>query len=92
MDVDILACALTGLLLSIVVLLVYAFGTALYKIYFHPLSKYPGPFLCKLTDVYFAYMIYRGDVHVWLFEMQKRYVMTYRNSHTSFTFAYQTFP
>jgi benzoate 4-monooxygenase len=26
-------------------------GYVIYQVYFYPLAKYPGPFLCRLTDV-----------------------------------------
>ncbi|CAK7203398.1 hypothetical protein SEUCBS139899_006131 [Sporothrix eucalyptigena] len=32
--------------------LVYWFGLAIYRLFFHPLSKYPGPLLGKLTSLY----------------------------------------
>ncbi|OAP60083.1 hypothetical protein AYL99_05085 [Fonsecaea erecta] len=35
-----------------------------YRLFFHPLAKYPGPFLAKLTTWYSAYHNYLNDVHI----------------------------
>ena len=37
---------------------------ATYLIYLHPLSKYPGPFLAKITDGYGAYSALRKKLHL----------------------------
>jgi hypothetical protein len=31
---------------------------------FHPLAKYPGPFLAKFTDLYLTYYAYKGSRHL----------------------------
>ncbi|KAH7063494.1 cytochrome P450 [Macrophomina phaseolina] len=36
---------------------------AIYRLYFHPLSKYPGPFLAKISDIYGAYHNVMGRLH-----------------------------
>lgn len=35
-----------------------------YLYWFHPLAKYPGPFLAKFTNLYSAYYAYNKDLHV----------------------------
>ncbi|KAH8651813.1 cytochrome P450 [Tricladium varicosporioides] len=37
---------------------------AIYRILFHPYSKYPGPLLAKFTTLYGAWHAYYGDVHL----------------------------
>ncbi|KAH7125665.1 cytochrome P450 [Dendryphion nanum] len=38
--------------------------TILYRLTLHPLAKYPGPPLAKITDIYLAYYAYRGSRHL----------------------------
>jgi hypothetical protein len=57
---------------SAVLFLMYAvLATATYvcfvcirRIYFHPFTNIPGPFLAKLTNAYSAYYAAKGDTHV----------------------------
>ncbi|ORY07018.1 averantin oxidoreductase [Clohesyomyces aquaticus] len=46
----------TSLLLS----MVYCFGLAIYNVYFHPLAKYPGPFLAKISPFWPVYGLHKG--------------------------------
>lgn len=62
-----------GVQLLLAALLIYAVGTAVYNVYFHPLSKYPGPLICKLTDAYYGYKLYGESSHVWMYEMEQKY-------------------
>ncbi|KAF1995072.1 cytochrome P450 [Amniculicola lignicola CBS 123094] len=36
----------------------------IYRLTLHPLAKYPGPFLAKITDCYLAWYAYRGSRHL----------------------------
>ncbi|CAH0051550.1 unnamed protein product [Clonostachys solani] len=45
----------------------YVLGVVIYNLYFHPLAKYPGPFLAKISPIYSIWGLFRGrwpfDVH-----------------------------
>ena len=57
--------SLTSLaILPFAVVLFYISGLAIYRIYFHPLAEYPGPFLAKLTDLHSTYHAWKGDRHL----------------------------
>lgn len=40
------------------------FSICTYRLFFHPLSKYPGPLLGRLTRLYGAYHSLYGDGHI----------------------------
>ncbi|KAM0277320.1 hypothetical protein ACHAQH_005912 [Verticillium albo-atrum] len=48
-------------------LTLYTMWNCIYNYYFHPLAKYPGPFLAKISPIYSIYGLFRGrwpfDVH-----------------------------
>ncbi|UKZ81786.1 hypothetical protein TrVFT333_009559 [Trichoderma virens FT-333] len=44
-----------------------------YRILFHPLAKYPGPFLAKFTEWRDVYHAYREDKHLDLYDLHKRF-------------------
>ena len=45
-------------------LVLYLVCCVIYNLYFHPLAKYPGPFLAKFTDLYAGYHAWKGDIHL----------------------------
>ena len=45
----------------------------LYRVYLHPLSSVPGPFICKCTSLWLGWSNYRGDHHLTLHELHRRY-------------------
>ncbi|KAF2737258.1 cytochrome P450 [Polyplosphaeria fusca] len=46
------------------ILFAYVLTICIYRLFFHPLRSYPGPFLAKLTDCYLAYYAWRGSRHL----------------------------
>ncbi|CAJ2502883.1 Uu.00g102770.m01.CDS01 [Anthostomella pinea] len=56
-------------------LLIYVSVVAVYRLYFHPLAKFPGPKLAALTTWYNGYHdLVRGGQYVWVIEeMHKKY-------------------
>lgn len=47
--------------------------SAIYCIFFHPLAKYPGPFLAKFSGLPSFYHTYKGNRHVWLWQCHELY-------------------
>lgn len=39
----------------------------------HPLAKYPGPLLCKLTKFYLAYIALGGKQYIYYSELHRKY-------------------
>jgi cytochrome P450 len=61
------------LLLPFVALCSYLFGLIIYRVYFHPLSKYPGPLWAKITDLYSTYHAWKGDRHLEFWRCHEKY-------------------
>ena len=57
----------------------YAVGVVIYRLTLHPLAKYPGPFLAKITDVHLAYHAWKGDRHLQFYRCHERYGMYQRS-------------
>lgn len=45
----------------------------IYQLYLHPLAKYPGPFLGRITPLYDLYHAYVGDKHLLLYHLHQKY-------------------
>jgi cytochrome P450 len=43
------------------------------QLFLHPLGKYPGPVLGKLSKFYFLYFALRGNTHTWLENLHYKY-------------------
>jgi hypothetical protein len=57
---------------------IYVVGVVIYRLTLHPLAKYPGPFLAKITDVYLAYHAWKGDRHLEFYRCHEKYgIYTY---------------
>ena len=71
---DFLQLSFSSAILSLFsVLSFYVFLTSIYRLTLHPLSKYPGPFLAKLTDLYAVYHAYTGDLHLDMWKCHQIY-------------------
>ncbi|KAI9876588.1 MAG: hypothetical protein M1830_006166 [Pleopsidium flavum] len=51
----------------------YILGVTVYRVTLHPLAKYPGPLLAKITDWYSVYHLSKGDSHLNFYEAHQKY-------------------
>ncbi|KAL7805836.1 cytochrome P450 [Trichoderma aethiopicum] len=65
----------------------YLFSVAIYRIFFHPLSKYPGPLIAKLTDGYQLYHAWKGDRHLQFWRLHQKYGKVVRYGPNSLSFS-----
>ncbi|KFA75826.1 hypothetical protein S40288_01915 [Stachybotrys chartarum IBT 40288] len=65
---------------------VYVVSVIIYRLFFHPLAKYPGPLLAKLTDAYQLYHAYKGDRHLEFHRMHEKYGRVVRFGPNSLSF------
>lgn len=65
----------TVLTTAAVIVVTFALYLVVYRLYFHPLAKYPGPFWARITDLPSWYYTRSQDRHVWLLKLQEQYGM-----------------
>lgn len=53
--------------------LLYGVGIVVYNLFFHPYSKYPGPFWAKITPFYSVWHAYTGDLHIDVLRCHEKY-------------------
>lgn len=51
----------------------YVVYTAIYRLRFHPLAGFPGPFWARLTTIPSYWHTLKQDRHVWLYQLQEEY-------------------
>ncbi|KAI1771087.1 isotrichodermin C-15 hydroxylase [Hypoxylon cercidicola] len=66
--------------------LIYIVGLIVYRVFFHPLAKYPGPFIAKITDAYQLYHAWKGDRHLEFWRLHERYGKVVRFGPNSISF------
>jgi hypothetical protein len=67
---------LSGLGLAGVATLCFVLCTCLYRLYFHPLAKFPGPKLAALTtwyEAYYDFIGYQGQYSYYFEHLHKKY-------------------
>ncbi|KAI1776940.1 cytochrome P450 [Hypoxylon cercidicola] len=62
---------------ALIIFLCYCSGKVIYNVFFHPLSRYPGPILAKITKIPMVLAKYRGDAH-WFRRLHEHYGDTVR--------------
>ncbi|KAL9619805.1 MAG: hypothetical protein Q9160_005641 [Pyrenula sp. 1 TL-2023] len=48
-------------------------GVFIYRLTFHPLAKYPGPWLAKVSDLDAAFYAMLGQTHLVIYRAHQRY-------------------
>lgn len=78
--------ALSAIAGVVLCLFVWIFSLAIYRLTFHPLAKYPGPLLAKLTAFHDTYHAWKGDRHLEFWRCHERYGPIYRYGPNSLSF------
>ncbi|PSN70556.1 benzoate 4-monooxygenase cytochrome-like protein P450 [Corynespora cassiicola Philippines] len=66
--------------LGISIGLAYVLVNVIYRLYFHPLAKFPGPFWAKISSVPSWWHTRTFDRHIWLYSLQEKYGPEFRYS------------
>ncbi|OQV04950.1 hypothetical protein CLAIMM_09760 [Cladophialophora immunda] len=72
--------SLVSLLMQCHILFFVSLGSSMaaYRLLFHPLRRFPGPLLGKLTKFATSYHAVRGDQHLWIESLHRKYGDTVR--------------
>lgn len=73
MDIDFGIVSLLLLDMTIELILEQLATLFTYRLTLHPLAKYPGPLLAKLTSFYGVYHAYLGDIHLDLQRLHEKH-------------------
>ncbi|GAM37655.1 cytochrome P450 monooxygenase [Talaromyces pinophilus] len=63
----------SGIFVGISMVIVYVFFRAIYNVFFHPLSSFPGPLLHRASRLAYVYRLTRGTLPMDLLEMHEHY-------------------
>ncbi|KAI1393328.1 cytochrome P450 [Hypoxylon trugodes] len=72
-------CAATAIL--------YVVGTIVYRLYFHPLAKFPGPIHWRISNIPMVYHIFKGDIPFRVAKIHYKYGKSIRISPTEVLFS-----
>lgn len=59
-------------------ILAYIVSTIIYRLYFNPLAKYPGPLLARISTFPSYWHTLKQDRHIWLWRLQQQYGHMFR--------------
>ncbi|KAH7146262.1 cytochrome P450 [Dactylonectria macrodidyma] len=65
---------------------IYLISMGIYRLYFHPLAKYPGPFLNCLSPIPLSYQLIRGRLPFYVKQLHDIYGLVVRLTPTELTF------
>ncbi|GAB1737231.1 hypothetical protein NU219Hw_g1162t1 [Hortaea werneckii] len=73
-------------ILTLLAAITYVGAICIYRLFFHPLSKYPGPWLAAVSQCYVLYYAWRGDLHLQQQAWHAKYGHMVRDGPDSITF------
>ncbi|KAF4499425.1 Isotrichodermin C-15 hydroxylase [Fusarium agapanthi] len=73
---DIFSCQ--GATLVAALISSWAISVIVYRLFFHPLSKYPGPFWARISEFPAYYHTKKQNRHIWLWQLQQKYGPKFR--------------
>ncbi|KAH7380914.1 cytochrome P450-like protein [Cadophora sp. MPI-SDFR-AT-0126] len=70
----------------LIIIAIYVTGLVVYRVYFHPLARFPGPFFAKVSDFYSLYTAWTGDRHLDFHRCHEKYGPVFRYGPNSLSF------
>ncbi|KAH3953262.1 hypothetical protein HBH70_033540 [Parastagonospora nodorum] len=65
--------------ITLSILVTYVTSTVIYRLYFHPLAKFPGPFWAKVSTIPSWWQTRNQSRHLWLLKLQEEYGVAFRH-------------